>query len=135
MDEEVSSLSAILLDADYYQFIHAGKQEIAGLSVVGPTFLIPLKAKAWLDLSKRREAGEAVDQRDINKHKNDVFRLYRIIDPELSIGLPGSIANDLRHFFDGVDAGQDVDLKSLGLKNTSLDEVLGNLRSLYGLGD
>jgi len=63
------------------------------------------------------------------------FRLYRIIDPELSIGLPGSIENDLRQFFDGVDAGQGVDLKSLGLRNTRLDEVLGNLRSLYGLGD
>lgn len=135
MDEEVSSLSAILLDGDYYEFIHAGKQEIDGLPVVGPTFLIPLKAKAWLDLTKRREAGEAVDQKDINKHKNDVFRLFRIVDPELSISLPGSIEKDLRQFIDEMEAGQSVDLKNLGLRSTGLDEVLGNLRSIYGLGD
>jgi hypothetical protein len=135
MDEEVSSLSAILLDDDYYKFIHAGKQEIDGLPVVGPTYLIPLKAKAWLDLVKRREAGDTVDQKDTNKHKNDVFRLYRIIDPSLSIGLSRSIEEDLRRFFDQMEESQRVDLKNLGLRNTTLDEVLGNLRSIYGLAD
>lgn len=135
MDEEVSSLSAILLDDDYYEFIHAGKQEIDGLPVVGPTHLIPLKAKAWLDLTKRREAGEAIDEKDIKKHKNDVFRLYRIIDPKQSIGLPSSIEEDLREFFNVMAEEQSVDLKNLGLRSMSLVEVLGNLRSIYGLGD
>lgn len=135
MDEEVSSLSAILLDEDYYEFIHAGKQEIDGLPVVGPTHLIPLKARAWLDLMKRREAGETIDGKDIKKHKNDVFRLYRIIDPSQSISLPGSIEEDLRRFFDEMEKDQNMDLKSLGLRSRSLDEILGDLRSIYGLGD
>lgn len=135
MDEEVSSLSAILLDEDYYEFIHAGKQEIDGLPVVGPTYLIPLKARAWLDLTKRREAGEAIDEKDIKKHKNDVFRLYQIVDPKQSIGLPGSIAEDLRQFFHEIEAGQGVDLKNLGLRSRSLDEILGDLRTIYGIGD
>jgi len=135
MDEEVSSLSAILLDNDYYKFIHDGKQEIDGLPVVGPTYLIPLKAKAWLDLTKRREAGEPIDQKDINKHKNDVFRLYRIIDPKLTISLPGSIEGNLRHFLNKMEEGESVDLKNLGLRSTTLDEVLGILRSIYGIGD
>lgn len=135
MDEEVSSLSAILLDTDYYEFIHAGKQEIDGLPVVGPTFLIPLKAKAWLDLTKRREAGETIDGKDIKKHKNDVFRLYQIIDPSQSISLPGSIEEDLRRFFDEMEKDQNVDLMSLGLRSRSLDEILGDLRSIYCLGD
>ena len=135
VDEEVSSLSAILLDDDYYRFIHAGKQEIDGLPVVGPTYLIPLKARAWLDLTERREAGERVDLRGISKHRNDVFRLYRIMDPELSFGLPGSIGEDLRRFFTQMEAEQTVDLKGLGLRNTSLEEVLSNLRAFYALGD
>lgn len=135
MDEEVSNLSAILLDNDYYTFIHAGKEEIAGLSVVGPTYLIPLKAKAWLDLTNRREAGETVDQKDINKHKNDVFRLYRIVDPQKSIQLPDSIRDDVRHFLARMEAETTVDLKVLGLRNIRLDEVLGSLKGIYGLGD
>lgn len=135
MDEDVSSLSAILLDDAYYAFIHAGKEEIAGLSVVGPTYLIPLKAKAWLDLTKRREAGETVDQKDVNKHKNDVFRLYRIIDPGKLIEPPDSIRDDLRQFFTRMEAEPTIDLKVLGLKNIRLNEVLGSLRGIYGVGD
>lgn len=133
IDAEVSSLSAILLDDDYYTFIHAGKEEIDGLPVVAPAYLIPLKAKAWLDLTARRQAGEPVDQKDINKHKNDVFRLYRIIDPKRSIGLPLAIAQDLRQFFERMEENQGVDLKILGLRNTSLAEVLAQLRTIYGL--
>jgi hypothetical protein len=135
MDEEVSSLSAILLDDDYYHFIHAGKQEIDGLPVVGPAHLIPLKAKAWLDLTKRREAGETIDEKDIKKHKNDVFRLYRIVDPKTSITLSVSIGEDLRHFLGEMGDGQIVDLKNLGLRSRSLDEVLGDLRAIYGIGE
>lgn len=50
IDEDVSSLSAILLDEVYYQFLHEHKKEIEGVSVVSEACLIPLKAKAWLDL-------------------------------------------------------------------------------------
>lgn len=135
MDEEVSSLSAILLDKGYYEFIHAGKQETDGLSVLGPAYLIPLKARAWLDLKKRREAGDAIDEKDIKKHKNDVFRLYQIVDPEQSIVLPASIKEDLRQFFDKIKRDQSVDLKNLGLRSRSLDEVLADLRSIYVLID
>jgi hypothetical protein len=39
-DEDVSSLSAILLSDDYYRFLHAGKKELDGLSFVGPEHLV-----------------------------------------------------------------------------------------------
>lgn len=56
--EDVDSLSAILLDEDYYGFIHSGVREFAGLPCVSANPLIPLKAHAWLDLTKRRNNGE-----------------------------------------------------------------------------
>lgn len=46
VSEEISSLSAILLNDDYYHWIQKGKQEIESLPIVAPTHLIPLKAKA-----------------------------------------------------------------------------------------
>ena len=73
IDEDASSLSAILLDEDYYQFLHQHKIEIESIPVVTQACLIPLKAKAWLDLGDRKEAGETVNSRDIKKHKNDVL--------------------------------------------------------------
>jgi hypothetical protein len=51
IDEDISSLSAILLDDDYYTFLRSGKVIIDGVTVLGPAYLIPFKAKAWLDLS------------------------------------------------------------------------------------
>jgi hypothetical protein len=78
MDEEVSSLSAILLDDSYYAFLHAGKKDLDGLSVLNPEYIIPLKARAWLDLAARRAEGEQIDSRHIKKHKLDVFRLYQV---------------------------------------------------------
>ena len=48
LDEAVASLSAILLDDEYYAFIMAGRKESDGLPWVGEDRLIPLKASAWL---------------------------------------------------------------------------------------
>ncbi len=132
VDDEVSSLSAILLDGDYYAWIHAGKREVSGIPIVRPEGLIPLKAKAWLDLRKRAASGERIDSGDIKKHKNDVFRLYAIIDPEFRAALAPAIADDMRQFLVEV-AKESPDLKALGLATATLDTVLAALRELYQL--
>jgi len=62
------------------------------------------------------------------------FRLYRIVDPKTSIVLPASIGEDLRQFLGEMGDSQSVDLKNLGLRSRSLDEVLGDLRAIYGIG-
>ena len=71
-----------------------------GLPVARPEFIIPLKMKAWLDLSERRERGEEIDSRDIKKHLKDIPSLFRIVSPAAEIDLPESIANDMRLFLD-----------------------------------
>lgn len=134
VDEEVSSLSAILLDTDYYSWIHDGKRDIEGVPVVGPEHLVLLKAKAWLDLTARKQAGETVDSRTIKKHKNDVFRLFQVIDPEFDQELPGPIAGDFAMFLTDV-AAENVDLKALGLKSMSQPDVLSQFRAIYRISD
>jgi hypothetical protein len=78
-DESVSSLSAILLDDDYYAFIMDGRREADGLSWVGEDRLIPLKAQAWLDMLGRKEKGDQIDTKHIKKHLNDVMRLSALL--------------------------------------------------------
>ena len=51
-------------------------------------YLIPFKAKAWMDLTDRKAAGEHVDSKNIKKHKNDVFRLTELIDPTAKVVAP-----------------------------------------------
>ena len=83
LDEDISSLSAILLDDAYYDFLKQGRETVAGVTILGAEYLIPFKAKAWMDLTDRKANGESVDGKNIRKHKNDVFRLTELIDPEL----------------------------------------------------
>lgn len=133
-DEAVSSLSAILLDDDYYAFILAGRREVDGLPRVGEDRLIPLKALAWLDLGARKERGEAVDAGDVRKHVNDVLRLSRLLTEASRIPVEGKVADDMRRFLKAApDAA--LDPKALGLGRTSVAEVLARIARAYGLDD
>ena len=69
IDEEISSLSAILLNEAYYGLLQSGKTMVDGVSVLDAVCLIPFKAKAWLDLSSRKDNGERIDSKNIRKHK------------------------------------------------------------------
>lgn len=82
LDEDISSLSAILLDDDYYSFLQSGRVQVDGITVLGTEYLIPFKAKAWLDLAERKARGEHIDSKNIRKHRNDVFRLTDLLDPK-----------------------------------------------------
>ena len=79
IDDEISSLSAILLNEAYYELLKTGQKMVDGIPVLSPTCLIPFKVKAWLDLKERKLNGEQVDSKNIKKHKNDVFRLALLI--------------------------------------------------------
>jgi hypothetical protein len=77
IDENSADLSAILLDDDYYALILEHRREDDGLPFVTPEALIPLKARAWIDMTERQRKGEKIDSKDIQKHRTDVFRLGR----------------------------------------------------------
>lgn len=52
ISEEISSLSAILLDDDYYSYMKSGCKTIEGITILDEVHLVPFKAKAFLDLSR-----------------------------------------------------------------------------------
>ncbi len=79
IDDEVSSLSAILLDEEYYRLLVENRTSAGGAAVLSVEGLIPFKAKAWLDLSARRAGGQAVDEKSVKKHRNDVCRLAMLL--------------------------------------------------------
>ncbi len=133
VDEGQSSLSAILLDDGYYDFIHGSKIDIDGIPTVPPEIIVPLKARAWLDLTERRDAGEKVDGNDIKKHKNDVFRLFQVIEPDKRVALPDIIKSDMQRFLQAVMADPPQTLKPFGLGDTKIDEIIKMLRTIYGL--
>jgi hypothetical protein len=130
--EAVASLSAILLDEDYYEFIMSGRRDAEGLSWVGEDRLIALKASAWLDLTARQARGEAVDTKDIRKHANDVIRLSQLLTPGQRVPLAAKIAGDLNGFLDGLAADRSFDPRSLKITST-IEVIIERIAMAYGL--
>lgn len=136
VDEDVSSLSAILLDEGYYDFLHRHKREIEGVAIVGEECLIPLKARAWLDLTSRKASGNKVDSKNIRKHRTDILRLYQVLSPELRVDLPDSIRKDLSDFLNAVEPELTPQLlKNLDIKGVSVADILKTIKAVYGMTD
>jgi hypothetical protein len=134
IDEAVESLSAILLDEGYYRFIHANKRMLEGVNVVTADCLIPLKARAWLDLRARKARGEDIDSKNISKHRGDVLRLSQLLTPGTRTAVAESIADDLRRFLAEMQPELDAALmKSLGMLGQSPEETVELLRETFEL--
>jgi len=71
--EDTASLSAILLDTDYYDFIKSGRREVDGVTIIGAEHIIPLKGKAWMDHVKREANGEKIDSKLIKNIRTILF--------------------------------------------------------------
>jgi hypothetical protein len=107
MDENSASLSAILLDDTYYSLIREQASHKTDLPLVSPAALIPLKARAWLDLTERQKKGERIDSKDIAKHRADIFRLGATLPGEPGAELPEPIQQDLKMFIASFPATSD----------------------------
>ena len=129
IDDDTSSLSAILLNDDFYNFMLNGRRVVDGISVLGADHIIPFKMYAWLDLKRRKTNGEHVNERDYKKHKNDVFRLLQIVDPEVNIETEGLVRESVKEFLTEV-LSEPVRTEQLGLQ-ISMEEALVILRSKY----
>lgn len=78
INDDVSSLSAILLQEDFYQFMLKGRKNIEGVSVLTAEYLIPFKMYAWLDLKKEKQQGNMLMRKTIKNIKmmySDCFSL------------------------------------------------------------
>ena len=129
LPEQISSLSAILLDDDYYAFIRSHCETIDGLSVLASEALLVLKAKAWVDLSDRKQRGEQVDTKDISKHKNDILRLADILYDDTVLELPETVMSDMNLFMERF-SKETMGVKNLHLHSTE-KEIQKRLKHLF----
>lgn len=134
-DVELSSLSAILMNDDYYYYTlqHCSKE--SELHRANTEALICLKARAYLDMVKRKEQGENIDTRNIKKHKADVFRLCALLKGNDDFELPVAIFDDLQHFAELVknDLPDGAVFKSMGLHRVKPEALFEQLRKCFRL--
>ena len=129
IDDSVSSLSAILLNDAYYQTLLRGRDIIDGFSILKHSWLIPFKAKAWLDLNARRQRGEHVDSRDLKKHRNDIIRMTAELVLE-RCELPGEVREDMADFIESMNVS-DQEIKNLKLRGVRAEDIRQLLVDTY----
>ena len=121
IDDSVSSLSAILLNDAYYQALMDGRENMRGIS----EWIIPFKAKAWLDLREKKD----VDSSDIKKHRNDIIRIVSDMVLQKCI-LPDEVRKDMEKFIEQFDVTES-ELKNLKIRGTKPEDIKRVLQTTY----
>lgn len=130
--EDLSSLSAILMDDDYYAFTIEHSRDIDGIHIANPEALICLKAKAYTEMLERKAEGEKVDSRDIEKHKKDVFRLIAMLSQDAHFILPTKLKDDMTVFYQGIGELPNSDFfKNAGLRGLDAQRLLDLFNSAF----
>ena len=135
VDTEISSLSAILMDDDYYNFTIQHSQFNNGIHLANTEALIGLKAKAFLDYKTRKENGEKIDEKQLRKHKMDIFRLLLLLTPEDNFTIAESIKSDIANFVEVVkdDLPDKQIFKEMGAGNVDVNELYKQLLRAFNL--
>ncbi len=132
ISDDVVSLSAILLDDEYYELLKSGIVEVGEVSVLDLVHIILFKVKAWLDLSERKEKGEHIDSKNIKKHKNDILRLGASLEKGSTFSVAGRVREDVEIFINKIEK-EPIDPRSLDIRNATFDEILDSIKICYGI--
>jgi hypothetical protein len=134
--EDLSSFSAILLDDDYYNYAKEHATEMHSIQVIDKFALITLKARAYISNLQLKEAGHDIKQHNIDKHKNDVYRISFLIEDNDREDIAESMKNDLREFIRLIRINQigtrDI-AKKLGVAEMSMEEFINKLERTFNL--
>lgn len=95
--DDTSSLSAIIMDDDYYHFTVAHSRLTDGIRHADSAALIALKAKAYLNLLMDKSVGKHVNTKDIKKHRSDILKNIVILE-NAEVVAPQSIVNCINEF-------------------------------------
>lgn len=132
LGENLSSLSAILMDDDYYLFTIEHSRYLENIHIANPEALICLKAKAYIEMIERKDKGESVDNKNVEKHKKDIFRLVAMLPMDSHFNLPDKLKIDMSVFIQKVGDLPNSDfLKSAGLGGLNAEELFELLHKAF----
>ncbi|EJX10012.1 hypothetical protein EVA_01894 [gut metagenome] len=134
LGNDTSSMSAIMMDDDFYHFTIEHSRLTDGIRHADPVALVALKAKAYLNLVADKQSGKHVNSKDIRKHRSDVLKNVVIIE-DSSVEVPAPIAACINEFVDSIrdnwDELADSLAVSLGQDKEFVSELLDQLQKLF----
>jgi hypothetical protein len=133
VDDDLSSLSAILLNDEYYNFIIGHSQLVDGLHLANIEALICLKIVAYLEIKSRLENGSQEDSKHLKKHKADIFRLAVLLAANDKFELPLSIKNHVKLFTEAIEGElpEKSIFKEMGLGKIDMSLVFEQLKQSF----
>lgn len=134
IDGDVSSLSAIIMDDDFYHFTIKHSKLTDGVRHADSAALVCLKTRAYLNLLQDKAEGKHVNSKDIKKHRSDVLKNVVIITDE-SISAPMAIVDCVKNFVSSIRADWDTLsnplAKALDQDQEFVDALLEQLNNLF----
>lgn len=134
IDGDVSSLSAIIMDDDFYHFTIKHSKLTDGVRHADSAALVCLKTRAYLNLLQDKAEGKHVNSKDIKKHRSDVLKNVVIITDE-SISAPMAIVDCVKDFVSSIRADWDTLsnplAKALNQDQEFVDALLEQLNNLF----
>jgi hypothetical protein len=132
--EDISSLSAIIMDDDYYHFTITHSRLTDEIRHADSAALIALKARAYLNLLMEKADGKHVNAKDIKKHRSDVLKNVVILE-DAEIVAPQSIVNCIKEFVASIRENwamlADPLAKSIGQDTDFVGELLNQLNDIF----
>ncbi len=137
VDDDLSSLSAILLNDDFYHYMLEHSVMDNGLHLANIEALICLKAKAYLEIVERIAQGSKEDSKQLRKHKGDVFRLAVMLTANDVFELPENIKVQMQAFANEIagDLPDKAIFKFMGLGNIAPENVFTQILKSFQLDE
>lgn len=135
VDDDLSSLSAILMNEEYYNYLIEHSIVEKNIRLANLEALICLKAQAFLEISERIATGEKGDAKHMKKHKNDVFKLAAMLPGNSEFDLPQGMKEHLNIFVRNVkeQLPEKVIFKDMGISGLDAAIVLNQIEKSFKL--
>jgi hypothetical protein len=135
VDDNLSNLSAILLNDAYYNYMIEHSQFKDGLHRANIEALICLKVIAFLEIKQRIDNGSKEDSKQLKKHKADIFRLAVMLSRDAEFILPSKIQNNVNQFVEAIrsEIPDRAIFKEMGLGNIDSKRVYEQLKKSFNV--
>ena len=133
-EPKAEKLSAILLDDEYFDLIRQNTvASLSGIPLVNALANICLKARAHRELFERKKAGDnTVDEKDIQKHLKDIWRLAVTLTGAEAINLSGTPAKDIQAAIAKLEKLTEEQFKQVTEKTpASISDVMDVLKKVF----
>jgi hypothetical protein len=126
--KDVESLSAILLDEEYFELIQIHAVLKNGINIIDEKALIPFKAKAYLEIKERKE-----DSKNWKKHRGDIINLaVAFLTEDSSVELRGKVRAHFEQFIEQLKVEITSDIVQGACDQTiSPDEIIRLLENSF----